>query len=195
MEKQFLGLAFISSISLLLLAILQWELVDFFTPFFMPVIWLCAVIFFLVVAIASISIAVKEKVWKPLLVQGVALSLYLFVPFTSIMISLDFYLYKSARQEVIRMVESQELRPTVSETSSLIHLPPKYERLSKGGGDIMVKKQGDKYALFFFTFRGMLDNFSGFMYVPSEQFPTDAFGGGFAEIQEIEKHWYWIGSH
>jgi membrane-bound metal-dependent hydrolase YbcI (DUF457 family) len=195
MKRTALWLAFMSSGFLLLLACFQWELVDAVTPFFMPVIWLCVASFFLVSVIVSISVAVKQKAWKPLLVQGLAVFFYLFIPFMQIMIYFDFYLHKSARQEVIQLIEAQEIRPAISETSSLIHLPRKYEHLSKGGGDIMVEKQGEKHRIFFFTYRGIPDNFSGFVYVPTEQFPIDAFGGGFAEIKKMEKHWYWVSFH
>ncbi|WP_179159556.1 hypothetical protein [Bacillus sp. EB106-08-02-XG196] len=41
---------------------------------------------------------------------------------------------KLEREEVVEMVESGTLKPNVPNSPSTIHLPEKYEQLSKGGG-------------------------------------------------------------
>jgi hypothetical protein len=42
------------------------------------------------------------------------------------------------------------------------------------------------------TFRGILDNFSGFMYRFNDTAPRDGvFTGEFLEIKRLSKNWYW----
>jgi hypothetical protein len=48
----------------------------------------------------------------------------------------------------------------------------------------------------FFTYRGILDNFSGFVYTPNDQTPSkNAFEGDFKKIEKMDKNWYFIGSY
>jgi hypothetical protein len=109
---------------------------------------------------------------------------------------MDFKMNKSEREEVIKMVENGSLKPNVSHDSLLIHLPKEYEHLSKGGGEIIVEKTGGSYTIFFFTYRGILDNFSGFVYSPNDKRPSkNDFGGDFKEIKRYCENWYWVGSY
>ncbi|MNR19056.1 hypothetical protein D3C85_1358200 [compost metagenome] len=58
----------------------------------------------------------------------------------------------------------------------------------------MIQEHGGD--VFFFTFRGILDNFSGFIYSSSDQEPQqEDFGGDFKEIKRIDNNWYWVSSY
>lgn len=93
------------------------------------------------------------------------------------------------------MVENGTLKPNVSHDSTLIHLTKKYQHLSKGGGEIVLEKKPRGYSVLFFTYRGILDNFSGFVYVSNDQKPLkNDFDGDFKEIERLERNWYWVGS-
>jgi hypothetical protein len=98
------------------------------------------------------------------------------------------------RQDIIQMIESKKIVPNVSYNDSIIHLPNEYRHLSKGGGDIMAENQGNM--VFFFTYRGILDNFSGFIYSAGDLEPqNDDFGGDYKEIKKMAKNWYWVSSY
>ena len=117
------------------------------------------------------------------------------IPFNQIIIDKDFKENKSDRNEVIYKIKDGTFKPNVSYNSSLIHLPDEYEHLSKGGGDIVIEKQGESYSVLFFTFRGVLDGFSGFVYSPNDKKPQlDSFGGDFKEIVKIDEYWYFVSS-
>lgn len=53
---------------------------------------------------------------------------------SQVMLDVDFKMNKLEREEVVEMVESGTLKPNVPNSPSTIHLPEKYEQLSKGGG-------------------------------------------------------------
>ncbi|WP_246277129.1 hypothetical protein [Neobacillus endophyticus] len=102
---------------------------------------------------------------------------------------------KSEREKVAKMVEQGALNPNVKDSPWLIHLPKQYQGLSVGGGDIIIEKTGNGYSILFFTYRGILDNFSGFVYTPNDQNPsTKAFDGDFKEIEKMDKNWYFVSS-
>ncbi len=89
------------------------------------------------------------------------------------MLDLDFKLHKTQREVVIENVNNGSLSPNVVHNSSLINLENRYPVLSAGGNEIVVEQhEGLKY-VFFFTFRGILDNYAGFLYVPNGGKPTE----------------------
>ncbi|MBL4954371.1 hypothetical protein JK635_19615 [Neobacillus sp. YIM B02564] len=58
-----------------------------------------------------------------------------------------------------------------------------------------MERNENNYSVLFFTYRGILDNFSGFVYVPNDQRPyKNDFDGDFKEIEKLDKSWYWVGS-
>ena len=118
------------------------------------------------------------------------------VPFTALMLDLDFRIRLNDRQAVVQKVVSGELKPNVDHNSSLILLPHGFRHLSKGGGEIIIQRQGNETYVFFFTFRGILDNFSGFMYRSDDTIPKNSdFGGDFFYTKRLTPNWYWTASH
>lgn len=184
-------LAIFSSLIVVLFKFSQWSIMDIVTPFAMPFFWLMVYGFFTVVTIMSFITLFKTKQWRPVLIQLFTVLLLFFFPFNKIVLDLEFHANKSEREEVVTFIEKGVIQPNVSHNESLILLPKEYRNLSKGGGEIIVE-DGE---VFFFTFRGILDNFSGFVYSPTDAKPRQGdFGGDFKEIVKLEKHWYFIGS-
>jgi hypothetical protein len=187
-------LSLVSSILVILVAFFQWNLVDIITEFLMLPIWLLVFGFFIVITVKTIINLFKNKDWKPFTIQLLTILLWLFFPFTQVMLDLDFKMNKVEREEVVEMVENGALKPNVSHNSSLILLPEKYARLSKGGGEIVIDKSGN--LVLFFTYRGMLDNFSGFVYSPNDKKPSKRdFDGDFKQIEKLDENWYFVGSY
>jgi len=60
----------------------------------------------------------------------------------------------------------------------------------------MVERSRDATYILFFTYRGVLDNFSGFMYRSDNTLPAEGdFGGNWAEKKRIDQNWFWVASH
>jgi len=56
------------------------------------------------------------------------------------------------------------------------------------------KKETEMYVLFF-RYKGVLDNFSGYMYRSDDSPPRNEFGGDYFEVIRLRPHWYWIASN
>ncbi|MBT2618503.1 hypothetical protein J7I96_24445 [Bacillus sp. ISL-78] len=193
-HNRLLYLALASSILVILIAFFQWYLIDIITEFLMLPIWLVIFGFFIFITVKTIINLFKNKGWKPFTIQLLTILLWLFFPFTQVMLDLDFKLNKSERDDVVEMVKNGTLKPNVSYDSSLIQLPEKYDQLSKGGGEIVIEKNSD--LVLFFTYRGILDNFSGFVYSPNGKKPNQSdFDGDFKKIEKLDENWYFVGSY
>jgi hypothetical protein len=105
---------------------------------------------------------------------------------------LDFKLNYDARNEVVAMIENGELKPD-SSNENLITLPKKYKGLSKGGGEVMIESFFDHDAYMFFTFGGILDNYSGFIYDPSYEALLE-LGSEYLEVEQLSESWYYCSS-
>ncbi|MFJ7976648.1 hypothetical protein ACIQZI_13245 [Peribacillus sp. NPDC096379] len=193
-HNQLLFLSLVSSILVILIAFFQWNLIEIVTEFLMLPIWLVVFGFFIVITVKTIINLFKNTDWKPFAIQLLTVLLWLFFPFTQVMLDLDFKTNKSEREEVVKMVENGTLKPNISYDSSIIQLPEKYDQLSKGGGEIVIEKNGS--FILFFTYRGMLDNFSGFVYSPNDKKPSQHdFDGDFKQIEKLDENWYFVGSY
>ncbi|MDG5471443.1 hypothetical protein P6709_06765 [Jeotgalibacillus sp. ET6] len=189
-----LWLSITSSLLVLLLQLVQWKLVEIFTPFVMPVVYLAVYGFFLVVLIMALIDLIRRRNWKAIGVQAAAIVLLFIVPFNQIVLDMDFNMNKSERLEVVAQVEDGSLQSNVVHNSSLIRLPKEYSSLSNGGGEIVVEKHENDYSVLFFTFRGILDGFSGFVY-SNEKPGNNAFGGDIKVIEKMDEDWYFITSY
>lgn len=87
-----------------------------------------------------------------------------------------------------------ELLPNVSHNAKIISLP---EYGVSNGNAIVIEGERDNPYVFFFTYRGILDNYSGFLWVPEGGDPSqfgDASDKG-TEITHYGGQWYFIGHH
>ena len=196
-------LAIWASTFAILIVAFQWSIIDWITPFLLIPLMIVVFLVFLTGLGFSLSCLVKFKEIKwlgaiPLAIQLVALAILAYVPFTKIWINTDFYLNKSERHEVVSKVYAGELISNVEHNSSLIALDSDYANISKGGNEIVVQDiDGLKY-VFFFTFRGLLDNYSGFLYVPDGGDPSkyaDLAEKDATQIVKYADNWYYTTHH
>jgi hypothetical protein len=190
-----------SSTLLLGVSVFRWNLVDILTPLFAPlleiVVWGLAIIT-LIWGLVYLFVAVKrDKLLAaiPLLIcLSVMIAAY-FVPFTKLAINHDFTSNLSERTIVIQQIKSGQLKPNASNNEMLVNLPTEHTHLSKGGGQVLYKNSGTTTSVFFYTFRGIMDNFSGFIYISDNGAPSqNDFGGDFIEIIKLRDHWFWAAS-
>jgi len=196
-------LAFFSGILFILLQIFRWELFDLFFFFELFLEFIVAVLFIISLIFSIINIfrnkkKQNKKVYYPLLINCLTIIIITFVPFTNIILNIDFSLNKNAREEVVHSINSGVIKPNITYNPHLIHLPYQYKGLSKGGDDVIFDKSQSGTAVFFFTFRGILDSFSGFAYCPKpNQDCTSKFidKQDTLQVNKIDDHWYWLASH
>jgi hypothetical protein len=176
----------------------QWLLVDFFTPFCIgPVLFVMrAILVVLVVgSVVCLLIGLDDPISNgvPLVVNIGTLLIIQCVPFTAIWLDLEFRWNWKGYNKVIKLVEEGEIE---AEDHYLVTLPTEYRHLSKGGGQIMVNTRDDVTQVFFFTFRGVLDNFSGYMYRSDDNPPQPGdLGGDWKQVERKRPHWFFCASH
>lgn len=199
--SQVLLFSIATSVGLMVVKWYQWDLIDLLTPFlFFPLqllvygVWLGAVVW----SVAEIFTQTERRqiqAFVALTIATVTAIAIIYVPFTQITLAIDFARHLDRRQEVVVSVDSGALKPNVSHNSSLIRLPEKYRDLSKGGGEIVVEHQGDTTMILFFTYRGILDNYSGFVYrSDNTEPPENAFFGNLKQSEKMKDRWFWVAS-
>lgn len=142
---------------------------------------LSMVVSFMFLAAAIVSLVVAIRKYKalgsvsliPLAIQLVSVVIVIYVPFTYIWIKSYHHIYKSDREKIVRKIESGELGGHSGARSRLIRLGDDHPYVSMGGNDIVVEERDGRKFVFFFTFRGILDNYSGLLYVPPGGDPKD----------------------
>lgn len=178
-----------------------WHLVDWLTPFLAPVIFLP--VYGLAAFALAFALLVPFRRWKTRRWAGL-LPLGLFVlgfaaaslvDFTWLWLRTNFSVGRQGRDEVARRIIAGELRPNVSYNATLIHLPDSLRHLSLGGGDVVIDGAGERTKILFFTFRGILHHFAGFVYSPDDSAPQDGdFLSDFIIIRRMDKNWYYVSS-
>ncbi|WP_257063206.1 hypothetical protein [Priestia megaterium] len=195
-HSRLLLLSLISSLFVILVSLFQWDMVDIITEFLMLPIWLFVYAFFIIMTIWTLIHLFKKRKWQPFVIQLITISLWFLFPFNQVNLDFNFKIHQDKREEVATKIENGVIKPNVSDSPSLIQLPKKYTQLSKGGGDIVVETKGKAKSILFFTYRGMLDNFSGFVYNPNDNKPSKSdFNGDFKQIKKVHKNWYYVSSY
>ncbi len=189
-------LSLISSLLVILVSLFQWDPIDIITEFLMLPIWLFVYAFFIIMTILTLIHLLKNRKWQPFFIQLITILLWFFFPFNQINLDLNFRIHQDKREEVATKIENGVIKPNVPNSPSLIQLPKEYTQLSKGGGDIVVETKGKAKSILFFTYRGMIDNFSGFVYNPNDNKPSKSdFNGDFKQIKKVHKNWYYVSSY
>ncbi|MSR60380.1 MAG: hypothetical protein EXS05_22530 [Planctomycetaceae bacterium] len=192
-------LVVLAVVSYCILSFFFWSLVDVLTPFIAPLLWLPV----LAVALAAVVVAIVLPIrrWRTqrirsLLPLGFFVACFIatrFISFTELWLAANFRLRHTDRENVVKRIASGELRPNVSHNASLIALPRKFAPVSLGGGEVDVQRDGDKLKILFFTYRGVLDPFAGFVYTSDGSAPKDGdFNGEFFVNRKVEDRWYYV---
>ncbi|OJE33575.1 hypothetical protein A9490_20155 [Bacillus thuringiensis] len=196
MKKKLTKITMISGIIIIIYNLTKWYLVQLVTPFFMPFVSIAIYGSFFIIFIIGIINFIKCKNWQPLVIQLIIIIICIYVPFVKIYMKLDFIIYKEDRKQVIELIEQKKLIPNVEYNSKMIHLPKQFVSTSKNGGDILVQEKENSTLIFFYTYRGILDNFSGFIYSFNDIKPIKSdFNSDFKEIIKVEKNWYYVTSY
>jgi hypothetical protein len=138
----------------------------------------------------------NRRRFTPLALALVALSIFVFTPFTEIHLKSDFHTYRQRREEAAqRILSSATTGNSTPEGQVEFQKLPETEKSLSDDGEVMVARQ--KRMVFFFTFRGVLAHFSGFVYSVTDAPPGNADfegEGDFVETSRLSKNWYWVAS-
>jgi hypothetical protein len=188
-----------ASLALLLLYAFQWSIIDLITPFlFLPVqglVWLM----FVGVSVWSMVYWIRNRrlrqSWTPVLICGASVCLVMTVPFTNLWLQYDFSVRRNARERIVQEVSEGKLQPIPGrgQFTKLISLPMGAPQVSMGGNEILEQIQDGKTYVFFFTYRGILSSYAGFLYVPTGGDPSafsDLNEQSRRQIEKYSEHWF-----
>ncbi|MDN4608568.1 hypothetical protein [Sporosarcina highlanderae] len=134
----------------------------------------------------------KKKERKANLVLLLVSFLLIFIminqPFSPLLRKAEFTFNLENREEVANLIMDGEIQ-TSNSRGDLIPVPNGYSRSLSDGREVM--KVDDK--LLFFTRRGLLDSFSGYVYSPNGVEPQDEdVMAKIVKKQKMSKNWYYI---
>lgn len=194
---------FVGGAPLLLVAVvaLQWNIIDIVTPFlFFPILLVVFGLFLL-----GVFWVIFKWVRTKKHAQSVAMLAYSFaclaivsyVNFTDIWLDNYFTWYEQDRDRIVAAVYDGSLKPNVGYNDVVIRLPDGYPKVSMGGNDIIVEVHDNKKYILFFTFRGILDNYSGFLHVPEGGDPRRYrdLSDSTTQIIQWKGRWFYVSHH
>jgi len=121
--------------------------------------------------------------------------MWLFVPFNSLWIQANYRRHRTEREAIVARIMSGQLRPNMLCCPSLIALESDEPYVSMGGNKVSVEEHDGKKYVMFYTFRGVLDHYSGFLFVPDNGDPSRFSDLGEADRTELVRfsdHWVWV---
>jgi hypothetical protein len=203
-KEYILQVSILLSACVLSISIFRWTLVDLLTIFLEPLLEMAVGIVFLGVLTWSFYHFLRKRKTRgmrsgvPLLINACVLLIVVFVPFDAITTKVDFYANYGRRMKVVDDVLHGKMDKYVTQRGAdgdMIHLPVNYLGLSSGGGDIIKYRRDGQNLILFYSFRGILRSFSGFVYVTGNATPQNGdFGENFFEIEKLKPNWYWVAS-
>ena len=180
----------------LLISILRWKLVSIVTLFIEPMIefaifgaFFAVFVWALIFAFVPLRVFTRRR-FTPLGVALAALLIFVFVPFTELMLKADFYFNLSKRTTAVeRVLRTSGLADTnTSGIGDRVSLPGLSD-----GDEGFYWHSGRKQMVLFLTFRGILGHFSGFVYSATDALPEDEdFGCRLVDSEHLRRNWYWI---
>lgn len=149
----------------------QWDIVDFLTPFlFAPLLIfsLVGAAITLLVCVIVFIVRLCKRGAKRRLLYSLLLLLTIGAFVMTNFVSLDSF-YENARFALLSKRFDADAEEMLAEgyDEGWVKLPSKYAGLSRGGGEAHIVGEGESKTVMFYTFRGILDNFSVYAYAPT----------------------------
>ena len=128
----------------------------------------------------------------PLAINIATLLIIAFVPFTAMSVNADFHIKLRVREDIVQQVKAGTLKNNVGYNNVLIHLPAGYPYVSSGGNDILAEGENGNLSVFFYTYRGILDNFAGIIFKEDNQPPTASDFGcdTLLDSSKLQDNWF-----
>jgi len=163
-------------------------------PFFNVVV--VGFILFLMFIVSIIKVIISFVMDKninlvPIFITFLTFVIIAFAPLNEIYLSLDYIAYYNKRKEVIDVIYNQNLGQ-FNGNSYVYELPKKYKSLSYEG-EIVIENNYKNKIILFYTYRGIMDNFSGFIYIPNGYIlHNEIFNSEIIQKVKINNNWYWV---
>ena len=182
-------LTLLISIIIIIYKTLEWTIIDKISIFLHIIVFPILGIIFLAIFIINIVSLIKTIrkgiiAFIPIIIQLFTVLIITFVPFTDIWLKINFIHYRSERETIVQEIYNGELIPNIKHNSKIISLGKEYPYVSMGGNEIIINEYDGYKNILFYTFRGILDNYSGFLYVPEGGTPLG--GGDTTEMKEAD---------
>lgn len=176
----------------------RWRLIAVTGVFLEPLLRLALAGLMLAAAVPALVLVIRGRrrsrvlALPPLLLLIACVLAAHFLDFTALWLDYDFKRHRADRERVVRKIGGGELRLEERGRTRWIALPKEFASLSLGGGRVEIEERGGMMVLFY-TFRGVLDNFSGFVHSAVDAPPKDGdFNGRYVIVRKIQNHWYYV---
>ena len=133
----------------------------------------------------------------PAILCATALAAAWFAPFDALWLKADFLLRRRDRESIIAQLRSGAINARFPGNSiELVALPPS-PAVSRSGNDILVFGSREDPFVFFYTFRGVLDNYAGFLHVPPGHLPDEFTAAGDRPFltRKFDDDWFFLSFH
>lgn len=154
-----------------------------------------------VVLLWSLAAAFRTRgSWQrflPALLCATALAATRFVPFDALWLKADFLLRRSDRESVITQLRSGTIHARFQSNSIELIALPSSPAVSRSGNDILVLGPREDPFVFFYTFRGVIDNYAGFLRVPPGHLPDEFIAAGDRPFltRKFDDGWFFLSFH
>jgi len=198
-NKTLVYLMIISSLQIILVIAFRWPLLSLLTPFLEPLLEIVSLVLFMIVSFWALGYFVMKhrevgyRARLPLIVSIITILILVFVPFSKLALKMNWISNYNARIKIVQMIENGELDTAMLEKGQ-VNLPDKYKDASEGG-KILFSRKGSRLFVFFFTFQGILNGYSGFAYVSDNDESHAGLGGPYIEVKKMEDRWFWCESY
>jgi len=133
----------------------------------------------------------KGKSLLPLAVCAAAIIVCITVPFGEWMLQADWRWHRSTRERIVAAVESGALTgPYGRDSTMVVSLP--WGRGASVDGEIMARRSANGESILFFTFKGILSHYTGFLYRSDGVIPDHEFGDTIMAAEPIAPHWFFV---
>lgn len=181
---------------LLLARFAEWWIADFATPFgafaLESLVWIIFAACLITFVVRAVRDRFRRGTWIPVVVSSLALIASLSLPLLQWWIKLNFAVHRDARHRVVADVVAGKLHPNVLHNPKLIALGEVYPHVSAGGNEIVVETHGGRDYIFFYAYRGILDSYAGFLFVPEGGDPRTVSDASGSQIRQLSTEWYYL---
>lgn len=188
-------ISLIESILFILIAIFRWYIFEETNIFLGVILFFFVFISLFISVIITVIMAKRYKfnIFFSLFLYLLTIYTLVFDPFSGIVIDRNFKQNLKDREDIVTQVKKGNLKKIrVFDTRYLATLPKDKKRFSSDGV-VFVTNDGKNIRVLFYTFRGVLDNFSGFIYTQKVNDPSPkSFGCDPIQTEKKTDNWYWV---
>ncbi|MCH1625383.1 hypothetical protein [Fredinandcohnia quinoae] len=153
----------------------------------------CAIIGASILMIISVIHIIKKRSslsimsFIPTCINLVFFLILLYQPISTSLLQIEFAIKKDSRMDIVEQFNEGKLEPS---NDYLYKIPTPYNKKFISDGNEIFQR-GD--FLFFYHTRGVIDNFSGYVYNPSGNPPTsDDVQADIIYMKKMNSNWYYV---